>query len=93
MFLFHENIKNHFLFLIKYSAPDYPVLKEYMDSMLDLIKDLEIDHVFVHADEAVYANLCHILLWKHKELYNNILLLMGGFHQLQVCNSGVLLQK
>ena len=68
---------------VKPEPPDYPVLKEYMDSMLDLIKDLEIDHVFVHADEAVYAKLCHIL-WKHKELYQNILLLMGGFHQLRV---------
>ena len=29
---------------VKPEPSDYPVLKEYMDSMLDLIKDLEIDH-------------------------------------------------
>ena len=51
--------------------------------MLDLIKDLEIDHVFVHADDSVDAKLCHILR-KDKELYKNILLLIGGFHQLRV---------
>ena len=39
--------------------------------------------VFVHAYEAVYAKLWHIL-WKDKELYKNVLLLMGGFHQLRV---------
>ena len=50
---------------VKLEPPDYPVLKEYMDSMLDLIKDSEVDHVFVHADEAVYSKLCHIL-WKDK---------------------------
>ncbi len=67
--------------LVKPKPLDYPVLKEYMDFMLHLIKDLEIDHVFVHADEAFYAKLFH-LLWKDKELYNKALLLMGGFHQL-----------
>lgn len=32
--------------------PVKPELKEYMDVMLDLIKDSEIEHVFVHADKA-----------------------------------------
>ena len=68
---------------VKPEPPDYPVLKEYMDFMLELIKDLEIGHIFVHADEIVYAKLCHIL-WKDRELYKNVLLLIWGFHQLRV---------
>ncbi len=46
---------------IKAEPPDYPVLKEYMDFMVELIKDLEIRHIFVHSHEAVYSKLCHIV--------------------------------
>ena len=40
-------------------------------------------NIFVHSDEAVYSKLCDIL-WKNRELYWKIVLLMGGFHQLRV---------
>ncbi len=43
------------------APPDYPMLKEYLDFLLDMIKDLDIPHVFIHADEAVYSKLCHLL--------------------------------
>ena len=39
--------------------------------------------MYVHADELVYSKLCHIL-WKNPELYKQVVLLMGGFHQLRV---------
>ena len=39
--------------------------------------------MFVHSDELVYSKLCHIL-WKNPELYKQVILLMGGFHQLRV---------
>ena len=48
-----------------------------------MIQELEIPHVFVHSDEAVYSKLCHIL-WESTELYKDVILLMGGFHQLRV---------
>ena len=63
--------------------PEYPVCKEYLDFLLEILQDLEIPYIFVHSDEAVYSKLCHIL-WKDKELYRNVILLMGGFHQLRV---------
>ena len=39
--------------------------------------------MFVHSDELLYSKLCHIL-WKNPELYKQVILLMGGFHQLRV---------
>ena len=61
------------------STPEYPVCKQYLDFLFELMDDLEITHVFVHAD----AKLCHIL-WKNQDLYKCVVILMGGFHQLRV---------
>ena len=47
------------------------------------INDVEVSHIYVHADEIVYSKLCHII-WKNPELYKCIVTLMGGFHQLHV---------
>ena len=63
--------------------PEYPICKQYLDSIIEIINDLEISYMFVHSDEAVYSKLCHIL-WKNPELYKQVILLMGGFHQLRV---------
>ena len=65
------------------APPDYPVCKEYLDFLLGIMQDLEIPYIYVHSHEAVYSKLCHIL-WKNKELYKDVILLMGGFHQLRV---------
>ena len=63
--------------------PEYPVCKKFLDQLLDLMNDLEIDHIYAHADEQVYAKLAHIL-WKFPDTYKNVTILMGGFHQLRV---------
>eukprot|EP00112_Aurelia_sp_Birch-Aquarium-sp1_P023401 Seg6964.2 transcript_id=Seg6964.2/GoldUCD/mRNA.D3Y31 product="hypothetical protein" protein_id=Seg6964.2/GoldUCD/D3Y31 len=63
--------------------PEYPVCKEYLDFLLEIMQDLEIPYIYAHSDEAVYSKLCHIL-WKNTDLYRNVILLMGGFHQLRV---------
>ena len=48
-----------------------------------MINDLEISHIYVHADEMVYSKLCHII-WKNPELYKSIVILMVGFQQLRL---------
>ena len=63
--------------------PEYPICKQYLDSIIEIINDLEISYMFVRSDEAVYSKLCHIL-WKNPELYKQVISLMGGFHQLRV---------
>lgn len=63
--------------------PEYPVCKDYLDLLLQMIEELEIPHIFVHSDELVYSKLCDIV-WKNKDLYQKLILLMGGFHQLRV---------
>ena len=68
---------------VKAQRPQYPVCKDYLDFLLEVVKELEIPFIFVHSDEAVYSKLCHIL-GKNQELYKDIVLLMGGFHQLRV---------
>lgn len=63
--------------------PSYDVCKKYLDGLNNIAKDLQLDHLFTHADEDVYARLVHII-WKHGNLYKKIITLMGGFHQLRV---------
>ena len=63
--------------------PEYPVCKKFLDDLLALLEELELDHIFAHSDEQVYARLAHII-WKDPELYQNVIILMGGFHQLRV---------
>ena len=36
------------------SQPHYPVCKNYLDNLIDMINDLEIPHIYLHADEMVY---------------------------------------
>eukprot|EP00795_Rhopilema_esculentum_P013857 gene13857-4799_t len=59
-----------------------PGVQSLFDKLFDLMKELEIGHVFAHADEQVYARLAHIL-WKYPEVYQKVIILMGGFHQLR----------
>ena len=63
--------------------PKYDVCKYYLDDINRIITDLELNHLFVHANEEVYARLTHII-WKHGDIYKKIFIIMGGFHQLRV---------
>ena len=63
--------------------PEYPICKQYLDFLLEVIEDLALPYIFVHSDEAIYSKLCDIL-WQNKELYKNVISLMGGFHQVRV---------
>eukprot|EP00795_Rhopilema_esculentum_P009663 gene9663-17422_t len=63
--------------------PEYPVCKNFLDKLLRLMKELDIGHIYAHADEQVYARLAHIL-WKYPDTYKNVIILMGGFHQSRV---------
>ncbi|XP_057316865.1 uncharacterized protein LOC130657893 [Hydractinia symbiolongicarpus] len=63
--------------------PDISVCKNYLDTLKHVMDDLGLKHIFAHADEEVYARLVQII-WKNSDLYKNIIVLMGGFHQLRV---------
>ena len=54
-----------------------------LDGLKEIIRDLELDYIFCHADEDVYAKLMHII-WKHGNLYKTVLMIMGGFHQMRI---------
>ena len=49
----------------------------------EIARELESDYIFCHADEDVYAKLVHIIR-KHGDLYQKVITIMGGFHQLRV---------
>ena len=55
--------------------PKDNVIKWYLDMILQMAEDLEIGHIFVHADEAIISKM-----WK----YDKLIPLMGGFHMLLV---------
>ena len=61
--------------------PEYPACKKFLDNPLGIMK--ELDHIFAHADELIYSKLVYIL-WKFPEIYDRVIVLMGGFHQLRV---------
>ena len=44
------------------------------------MKELDLDHIFEHADELVYSKLVYIL-WKFPDMYDRVIVLIGGFHQ------------
>ena len=76
-------------------APEYPVCKKCLDDLLELLKVLFLIYLVMamnksvdvciisFADEQVYGRLLHII-WKNKEIYKNVIILTGGFHQLRV---------
>ena len=57
---------------------EYPVCQKLLDNLLDIMKELGLDHIFAH----VYSKLVH-MLWKFSDIYNRVTVLMGGFHQLR----------
>ena len=67
-------------------SPEYPVCKKNLYFFLEAIEYLEWSHILVRADEQVYARISD-LMWKQRDLYLNIILLMGGVHQLRVFQS------
>ena len=62
--------------------PEYPACKMFLDDLLDIMKELDLDHIFAHANELVRSKFVHIL-WKFPDIYNRVMVLMGGFHQLK----------
>ena len=50
--------------------PEYSVCKKFLDDLLSLIKELNLDHISAHSDEQVYARLVHII-WKEPQLYKD----------------------
>ena len=50
-------------------------MQRLLGFLVEVIDELEIPHIFVHSDEAVYSKLCDIL-WKDRELYKDIIFLL-----------------
>ena len=63
--------------------PEYPVCKDYLDFLIEIIEEFELPHIFVHSDGLVYSKLCDIV-WKDQELYSKLIQLTGGFLELRV---------
>ena len=53
--------------------PSDNIVKWYMDM------DLELNHVFVHHDEAINSKI-RMIMWLHQGRYEKIIPLIGGFH-------------
>lgn len=67
------------------------VIKWYMDMMLQIADDLELDFIFAHADEAINSKML-MISWIDQEKYDTIIPLMGGFHTILV-NLKILFKK
>ena len=63
--------------------PDYPTCKDNLDFLIEVIDELAIPFIYVDSVEMVHSKLCEIL-WKNRDIYNNIILLTRGFHELRV---------
>ena len=51
--------------------------------IVDLAEELELNHVCVHADEAI-NNKINMILLMHQSKYDKIVPLFGGFHTLLI---------
>ena len=58
------------------------VCKYYLDFLLDLESDLEVNHIFCHSDQDVFYKISQII-WKDKK-YDSVIKIMGGFYILLV---------
>ena len=63
--------------------PTDNIVKWYTDMIIQLAEDLEINHVFVHTDEAIHSKML-MIMWLHERKYDKILPLIGAFHTLLV---------
>ena len=52
--------------------PEYSVCKKFLDNLLDIMKELDLDHIFAHADELVRSKLVYIL-WKFPDIYDRVI--------------------
>eukprot|EP00794_Sanderia_malayensis_P020787 gene20787-22825_t len=59
--------------------PTDNIIKWYMDMIMQMADDLQIEHIFAHADEAIYSKML-MISWLHKGEYDKIVPLIGGFH-------------
>ena len=41
--------------------PEYSVCKKFLDDLLDIMNELDLDHIFAHADELVYSKYAYIM--------------------------------
>lgn len=64
-------------------SPLYPVFKTHLDFFSEAIEYFELPDIFAHVDEQVCARILY-LLWKHKDIYSNIIPLMERFLQLHI---------
>ena len=54
-----------------------------MDNLPKEVRQLVLDCLFLHADEAVYSKLM-MIKWLNEGFYDKIFPLLGGFHTLLV---------
>ena len=71
--------------------PGNNVIKWYMDIIMQIADDLELDYIFAHADEAINSKML-IISWLNLVGYDKIIPLMGGFHTILV-NLKILFKK
>ena len=79
-----ETPKSHLEYLeVVPLPPGDNVCKWYMDILIEMADDLELDCIFAHADEAVNCKMV-LIKWLHENKYDRIITLIGGFHTLLV---------
>ena len=71
--------------------PGDNVIKWYMDMIVQMADDLELNYIFAHADEAINSKML-MISWLSQERYDKIIPLMGGFHTILV-NLKILFKK
>eukprot|EP00795_Rhopilema_esculentum_P006090 gene6090-11475_t len=68
--------------------PHDKVVKCYIDMIQKMLDQLEIDHIFLHADQAIYPKVL-IIQWLNQGKYDQIITFLGSFHTKRV-NSKIL---
>ena len=59
------------------------VCKTYIHFLVDIIEVLELSHIFIQADEQVYARITYMIR-RHRVIYSKTFPIMGGLHQMRI---------
>eukprot|EP00794_Sanderia_malayensis_P018600 gene18600-20470_t len=77
--------KLEYLLVVPFPPTDN-IIKWYMNMIMQMADDLQIEHIFAHADEAIYSKML-MISWLHKGEYDKIVPLIGGFHTVMSFNA------
>ena len=59
--------------------PHDNIVKWYMENIVQIMEEIRIEELFVHADDTINSKIV-MIMWLYNDKYENVIPLIGGFH-------------